>query len=92
MKNPFIDFNEFVHSFLFENKNKISVNKRNTQGTANGNIPNKSHMRAPMSTEQKQQQQQQQQPQQHQALGKHQPQKSRPHYVRERNDVPKHTI
>lgn len=102
MKNPFIDFNEFVHGFLFENKNKISVNKRNTQGTANGNIPNKPQMRTSMNIEHKQphphhhqhqhQQQKHQQPQQQQALGK-QPSKSRPQYVRERNDVvPKHTI
>lgn len=90
MKNPFIDFNEFVHAFLFENKNKISVNKRNTQGAANGNIPNKPHMRTAMNIEQKQPQQQH--PQQQQALSK-QPPKSRPQHVRERNDVlPKHTI
>lgn len=45
MQNPFMDFNEFVHGFLFENKNKISVNRRNTQGAGNGNIPTKSQSR-----------------------------------------------
>lgn len=91
MKNPFIDFNEFVHAFLIENKNKINVNKRNTQGAGNGNIPNKSQMRPAMNSKSSQQQphqQQQQKPHEQQ-----QAQKSRPQYVRERNDVvPKHTI
>lgn len=47
MKSPHVDFNEFVHGFLIENKNKISVNKRNTQGAGagNGNIPAKSQVR-----------------------------------------------
>ncbi|XP_031636670.1 exonuclease mut-7 homolog [Contarinia nasturtii] len=40
------DFDEFVHSFLIENKNKISVNKRNQQGAGNGAIPTKSQMRS----------------------------------------------
>lgn len=61
MKNPFADFNEFVHGFLFENKNKISVNKRNTQGAGNGNIPTKSQMRP--TSNHKQQQSQQTRPQ-----------------------------
>lgn len=38
MKVQHVDFNEFVHCFLIENKNKISVNKKNTQGASNGNI------------------------------------------------------
>lgn len=92
MKNPFIDFNEFVHGFLIENKNKISVNKRNSQATGNGSIPNKSQMRPALNNKPHHHHQQHQQPQQQQALGK-QPPKSRPHYVQERDDVvPKHTI
>lgn len=38
-KNPFMDFNELVHSFLLENKNKININKKNTQGSGNGSTP-----------------------------------------------------
>lgn len=45
-QNP---FDEFVHSFLIENKNKISVNKRNTQGAGNGGIPIKSQHVRPTS-------------------------------------------
>lgn len=45
MKNPHVDFNEFAHGFLIENKNKISVNRRNTQGAGNGNIPAMSQVR-----------------------------------------------
>lgn len=73
IKDPIVDFDEFVHSFLIENKNKnkISVNKRNNQGAAaaNGNnIPTKSHVR-PISNNKYQQ-----------------PPKTRPHY-RNRDDV-----
>lgn len=86
MKNPFVDFNEFVHGFLIENKNKISVNKRNTQSAGNGNIPIKSQMRSTLNSKQQQHQQQQQ------ALGK-QPPKSRPQqFQKHDDDVPKHAI
>lgn len=72
IKDPIVDFDEFVHSFLIENKNKnkISVNKRNNQGAAaNGiNIPTKSQVR-PISNNKYQQ-----------------PPKTRPHY-RNRDDV-----
>lgn len=101
MKNPFVDFNEFVHSFLVENKNKISVNKRNTQGVSNGYVPIKSQMSQAISSKPQKQEQnhhhnhhqqksQQSQPQQQhpeqQASSK--PSKPRPQYVR----APKHTM
>lgn len=61
IKNPFVDFDEFVHSFLIENKNKskVSVNKRNTQGaTGNGNISiGKSQVRPTSNNKYHQQQQ-----------------------------------
>lgn len=44
-----VDFNEFVHGFLIENKNKISVNKKNTQGANIGSLPTMSQVRPPVS-------------------------------------------
>lgn len=92
MQNPFVEFNEFVHGFLIENKNKISVNKRNTgQGAGNGHIPIKTQMRSAHNKPQQKEHHHHYQQQQQQGLGK--PSKSRPQYVRERDDVtPKHTI
>lgn len=84
MKNPFADFNEFVHGFLIENKNKISVNRRNTQGAGNGNTnPAKSQMR-PTSNHKPHQQHHQQQQQ-------HLP-KTRPQFRQRDDDASKHSF
>lgn len=72
------DFDEFVHGFLIENKNKISVNRRNQQaGAGNGNIPIKSQSEMRPTSNNKNQQ----------------PPKSRPHYRSHRdNDASKQSF
>lgn len=50
LKNPFMGFDDFMHDFLTENKNKININKRNIQNTGNGNnIPTKPQQVRPPS-------------------------------------------
>lgn len=85
MKNPFADFNEFVHGFLIENKNKISVNRRNTQGAGNGytNLA-KSQMRPTSNHKQEQQQQ-------HHHQQQHLP-KTRPQFRQRDDDASKHSF